>query len=363
MTKRKSRIHPVILSGGAGTRLWPLSRERRPKHLIQLTGETSLLQQAASRALDADRFAPITVIASAEHQAIIAEQLRSLDACLPTIVLEPVARNTAAAAAVAALVIGERDPAGILLLMPADHRILDVTTFLSAVDDATEAARKGLIVLFGVRPKAPATGYGYIRAGKFLFADTGVRTVGEFVEKPDERTAKAYIDSGEYLWNTGIFLLSAETLIAEMSIHAPEILGRARDALGNASRDPESVWLNRYAFERCPATSIDYAVMEKTSYAAVLPVDFDWTDVGSWSSLWEIAERDDDGNAVIGDVVSLATRDSYLRSEGPLVAAIGLEGAIVVAMKDVVLVADRKYDQRIKEIVEKLKTLGAIKTL
>jgi mannose-1-phosphate guanylyltransferase / mannose-6-phosphate isomerase len=349
------RIFPVILSGGAGTRLWPLSRESSPKQLLRLTAELTLLQQAALRILDAELFAPVIVIASAEHRYLIAEQLREIGIESPTIVLEPAARNTAAAAAVAALMVGDADPDALLLLMPADHRIGDADAFRRAVSVAEPAARLGYLSLFGVRPDRPATGYGYIHLGESIADSAGVNRVAAFVEKPDAATAARYLAEGEHLWNSGIFLLPVGTFLSEFERHEPELLGHARRALGRAERSADFVRLDADSFGCCRATSIDYAVMERTDRAAVVPVDFEWSDVGSWKSLLELAGQDAEGNAVIGEVFAEETRNSYLRSEGPLVATIGVENLIVVATPDAVLVAHKDRDQEIRKIVERLR--------
>jgi mannose-1-phosphate guanylyltransferase/mannose-1-phosphate guanylyltransferase/mannose-6-phosphate isomerase len=358
VTVATNRIFPILLSGGAGTRLWPLSRESRPKQLLPLTGDTTLLQQTALRAADAARFEPLTVIGSVNHRFLIAEQLRQVGARSPTIVLEPVPRNTGAAAAVAALLARRSRPDALLLIMPADHRIENTEAFLAAVDAGIDAASNGALVLFGMKPTAPATGYGYIRAGQALPGAESrlVRKVAAFVEKPDRETAEGYLQSGEYLWNSGIFLLPAGALLAEMARHAPEILRHAEDALERAIRDSDFLRLDEAKFRLCPSVSIDHAVMERTHRAAVVPADFGWTDVGSWSTLWDIALRDGAGNALFGDVLVENTKSSYIRSEGPLVATIGVDDLVVVATADAVLVANKGQDQEIRKIVERLRT-------
>lgn len=344
----------MLLSGGAGTRLWPLSREGLPKQFLPLGGDRTLLQQAALRVLD-PLFAPLTVIASAQHRFLIAEQLREIGVLSPTIALEPSARSTAAAAAIAALIVGRIDADGLLLLVPADHRIVDVAAFRAAVRVAAEAAQDGFLSLFGVTPDRPATGYGYIRVGQPLDDSSEARRVAAFVEKPDRATAEIYLRSGDHLWNSGIFLLPVPALIAELTRHEPEILSHARDALDRATRDEDFLRLDRPAFDRCKAMSLDHAVMERAERLAVIPVDFGWTDVGSWSTLAEMADRDAAGNTIVGDVLTEATRNSYVRSEGPLVATIGVEDLVVVATPDAVLVAHKDRDQDIKRIVDRLR--------
>ncbi|HEY8572893.1 mannose-1-phosphate guanylyltransferase/mannose-6-phosphate isomerase [Phenylobacterium sp.] len=347
------RIHPVILSGGAGSRLWPLSRESYPKQLLPLTGDHSLLQETALRAADPERFHPLIVIANAEHRFVIAEQLREIGARDPRIVLEPTARNTAAAVAVAALVASAQEAEALILVMPADHAIPDTQAFLAAIEGGLPAALQGQLVLFGIRPDSPATGYGYIRAGAPLAGRA--HRVDAFVEKPDLATAEAYLDSGDYSWNSGIFLLPAATLLAELHAHEPAVLSAARIALDAASQDLDFCRLDAAGFAASPSISIDYAVMERTARAAVVPSDFLWSDVGAWGALWGLAERDPSGNVAIGDVVAERTAGSYLRSEGPLVAVVGVEDLIVVATPDAVLVAGRHADQEVKALVDRLK--------
>ena len=356
MAVGRERIFPILLSGGAGTRLWPLSRESCPKQLLPLIGDATLLQQTARRVADRGRFEPLTVIASEQHRFVIAEQLRQIGAFSPRIVLEPVPRNTAAAAAVAAIVAGRACSEALLLIMPADHGIEDVKAFLAAVETATDAARDGAMVLFGMRPTSPATGYGYIRPGEARsgLASGCVPEVAAFVEKPDRATAERYVELG-YLWNSGIFLLRADVLIAELERFEPEILAAARNALERSVRDSDFLRLDAEAFARSPSLSVDYAVMERTSRAVVLAADFGWTDVGSWSTLWQMARRDEDGNALVGHVLAEGTTGCYIRSEGPLVATLGVEDLIVVATSDAVLVTRKDRDQESRRIVERLR--------
>jgi len=348
-----ARIFPVILSGGSGSRLWPLSRESFPKQLLPLTGAHTMLQETALRVADAAVFEPVTVIANAEHRFVIAEQLREIGQDSPTLVLEPVARNTAPAVAAAALIAAARDPEALILVMPADHAAPDKAGFLDAVRAGAPAARAGSLVLFGIQPDSPATGYGYIRAGDALLGQA--RKVEAFVEKPDLATAEVYLADGRYSWNSGIFLLPANAVIAELEAHEPAVIGAVREALASAKRDMDFLRLDADAFARIPSISIDYAVMERTANAAVVPSTLAWSDVGAWSALWGLAEQDASGNVEIGDTVAHDTRRSYLRSEGPLIATVGVEDLIVVATPDAVLVADRRKDQDVKQIVERLR--------
>jgi mannose-1-phosphate guanylyltransferase/mannose-6-phosphate isomerase len=347
------KIHPVILSGGSGSRLWPLSRESFPKQLLPLAGPNSMLQETALRVSDPAEFHPVIVVANAEHRFVIAEQLRNIGQAAPTLVLEPVARNTAPAVATAALIAAQDDPDALILVMPADHAIPDREGFLAAVRAGAPAARQGALVLFGVEPDSPATGYGYIRAGEVLLGEA--RRVAAFVEKPDLATAEGYLAQGGYSWNSGIFLLPVKVVLAELARHAPAVLEAARAALSGATRDMDFLRLDPAAFGASPSISIDYAVMERTAQAAVVPSSFTWSDVGAWSALWSLADRDAADNVLLGDTVACDTRRSYLRSEGPLIATVGVEDLIVVATPDAVLVADRRRDQDVKMLVERLR--------
>lgn len=339
--------------------MWPLSRESRPKQLLPLSGELTLVQQTVLRVADPAAFAPPLVIAGADHRFAIAEQIRAVGVDGARVLLEPVGRSTAPAAAAAALTLAaEHDPDALMLLMPADHLIADVEAFLAAVELGAVAASQGALVLFGVRPDSPATGYGYIRTGEAMTEAPGVNAVAAFVEKPDAERAAAYVAGGEHLWNSGIFLFSAGALIAATERHAPDVLTSARAAVEGAATDLDFVRLAPDAFAASPSISIDHAVMERTERAAVVPVDMGWCDLGAWSTLWACGAKDADGNVVAGDVMSVGARASYLRSEGPLIAAVGVENLIVVATTDAVLVADRTRDQDVKAVVDRLKAGG-----
>jgi mannose-1-phosphate guanylyltransferase/mannose-1-phosphate guanylyltransferase/mannose-6-phosphate isomerase len=343
----------VLLSGGAGSRLWPLSREGLPKQFLPLVSDRTLIQQTALRVSDPLLFEPIRVVASVNHRFLIAQQLQEVGVSSPTIVLEPSARNTAAAAAIAALIVEESDPGGLLLLVPADHRIADIEAFHAAVRIAAKTAAAGYLSLFGVTPDRPATGYGYIRVGEPIAG--GAHRVAAFVEKPDRDTAEAYLRGGHHLWNSGIFLLPAKVFIAELSRFEPELLAHARKSLELASRDADFLRLDQEAFDRCPSVAVDRAVMERSDRMAVVPVDCGWTDVGSWSTLADMAERDASGNTTVGEVFTEGTSNSYIRSDGPLVATVGVEDLIVVATSDAILVAHKDHDQDIKRIVDRLR--------
>ncbi len=276
-----------------------------------------------------------------------------MDAAPPTLVLEPVGRNTAAAVAVAALAAIRHDPAAIILVMPADHVIPDPVAFLAAVEAGLPAARRGDLVLFGIQPDEPQTAYGYIKGGETI--DGAARRVAAFVEKPDAATAEAYVADGAYYWNTGIFLLPAPSVVEELERHAPAVIAAARAALDAASSDMDFLRLDPEAFAASPSIAIDVAVMERTARAAVVPVDFVWSDVGAWSALWRLERRDADGNVEIGETLAEKTTGSYLRSEGPLIATVGVDDLVVVATPDAVLVARREADQGVKQVVERLK--------
>ena len=349
-----TRLIPVLLSGGSGTRLWPLSRETHPKQFQPLVGTDSLLQATWRRVAPlAGAGAPI-VVANEEHRFMVAEQLRLAGVVPSALLLEPVGRNTAPAIAVAALqaLSGGDDP--LLLVLPSDHVIGDEAGFRAAVEAAGPAAEAGALVTFGIVPTGPETGYGYMKAA----AGTGVRPVERFVEKPDLATAQAYVAGGDHFWNSGMFLFRASRYLAELERFSPAIVAAARAAFAGARRDADFLRLDRDAFAACPADSIDYAVMEKTDAAAVLPIDVGWNDVGSWSALWEIADQDPDGNAHHGDVIALGCRNTLAWGGRRLVTLLGVDDLIVVDTDDALLVAARDRVQQVKDIVARLKAEG-----
>ena len=346
-------IVPVILSGGSGTRLWPLSRSLYPKQLLPLTGDGTMLQETVRR-LDGleDLGAPV-VVCNEEHRFLVAEQLRQIETFPSAMILEPVGRNTAPAAAVAAARILEQGGKGedpVLLVLPADHVIRDAAAFRAAVAQGSEAAKAGKLVTFGIRPGEPHTGYGYIRAS----AGEGPVAVEEFVEKPDAETAARYMESGDYYWNSGMFMFRASRYIAELREHRPDIVKACVAAVAGAKPDLDFLRLAKEAFENCPADSIDYAVMEKTKDAMVVPLDAGWSDVGSWSSLWEASDHDGEGNVKVGDVIVSDTENCYLYSTDRLVATVGLQDCIVVETKDAVLVAPKGRGEDVKMLVDQL---------
>jgi mannose-1-phosphate guanylyltransferase/mannose-6-phosphate isomerase len=348
-------IYPVILSGGSGTRLWPMSRALYPKQLLALAGEQSLLQQTALRVPPDAGFAPPLVVANEEHRFIIAEQLREIGVTPAALMLEPVGRNTAPAACIAALRLAVADPDAVMLVMPSDHAIADTDAFRAATGRAAASARAGHLATFGIAPERAETGFGYIARGQPVGDPaSGAFAVAGFVEKPDAATAERYVASGDYFWNSGIFLFPAALYLAEIARLCPEMLAACKKALAGACVDSDFVRLDKAAFSACPADSIDYAVMEHTSRAAVVPVAMGWSDLGSWDALWEMQNKDAGGNALSGNVVAEATRNCYLRSEAGLVAAIGVEDLVVVATDDAVMVAPRGRTQEVKQLVARL---------
>jgi mannose-1-phosphate guanylyltransferase/mannose-6-phosphate isomerase len=350
---RVTDLQPVLLSGGSGTRLWPLSREAYPKQFLPLAGKDTMLQATWSRVAPLAQARPI-VVAGEDHRFLVAEQLRQMGAPGPAIVLEPAARNTAPAIAAAALQALEEGDGGdpLLLVLPSDHVVRDVEAFRRAVLAATPAAEAGALVTFGIVPTAPETGFGYIQAE--AGGSGGVRRVGRFVEKPDAATAQRYLAEGGYYWNSGMFLFRASRYLAELGRFRPDILEGARAAFAGARRDGDFIRLDRDAFAATPAESIDYAVMERTDAAMVLPVDIGWNDVGSWSALWDVAERDADGNAHHGDVIAVDSRNSYAYARR-LVALVGVDDVVVVETDDAVLVARKDKVQQVKDVVARLK--------
>jgi len=352
-----SAIHPVILSGGTGSRLWPLSRSLFPKQLLALAGERSLIQDTVLRTEGAG-FAPPLIVCNTEHRFLIAEQMREAGIVPQAIVLEPVGRNTAPAAAIAALMVAAAEPEALILLMPADHIVRNRTSFLNAVDRAVLAAEENHLVTFGITPDAPETGYGYIRRASALPDMTDCFAVARFVEKPDAATAAGYVASGDYDWNSGMFLFKANAFLGELERLEPDLLSHCRDAFARGRKDLDFFRLEAESFAKAKAISIDYAVMERTDKAAVVPVEMGWSDVGSWEALWAAATRDEFGNVTKGDVLHHGARNCYLRSEGPLVAAVGVEDIVVVATQDAVLVSHKSASQDVKRIVEQLERSG-----
>lgn len=350
-------LHPVILSGGSGTRLWPLSRQNQPKQFLSLIGDHSLFQETVLRASKLpDAQAPITVCAD-DHRFMVGEQLQAIGVRSGGILLEPVARSTAPAIAAAALHALAGDADALLLVMPADHLIEDEAAFRDAVAAAMRLGDESWLVAFGIRPDYAETGYGYILRGEALGPD-GYR-IERFVEKPDQATAERYLAEGTYAWNSGMFLFRARSYLDELARLAPAIHAAAQAAFASAGADLDFLRLGQDAFASSPSDSIDYAVMEKTDRAAVVPVSCGWSDIGSWSSLWSVAERDADGNRHEGDVISVDTRDSLVRaSDRRMIATLGVEDLVIVDTADATLVARKDRVQDVKIIVDRLKVAG-----
>jgi mannose-1-phosphate guanylyltransferase len=349
---------PVIMAGGTGSRLWPLSRTLYPKQFMTLNGEDSMLQTSLKRLQGLDT-SPVIIITNEEHRFIVAEQVRLTGEQPGAIILEPVGRNTAPAVALAALEALSRDEDPTLLIMAADHVIDDVSAFQETVKKAEEIAQEGKLVTFGISPTSAETGYGYIRVEGLVTElqkdEITSYPVAEFVEKPDLATAQSYLESGKYFWNSGMFMFKARRYLEELENFHPEILQSCRAAMKNTSRDLEFHRIDETEFAACPNDSIDYAVMEKTSDAYVVPLNVNWNDIGSWSALWEIAIKDENDNVIKGDVICHDTQNCYVNTTGKLVATVGLKDIIVVNTKDAVLVATKDKVQNVKKIVEILK--------
>ncbi|NQV99379.1 MAG: mannose-1-phosphate guanylyltransferase/mannose-6-phosphate isomerase [Rhodospirillales bacterium] len=350
-------IYPVILSGGAGTRLWPVSRHLKPKQFHPLVSDQSLFSQTLVRVNDR-RFAAPTVICNADHRFLVAEEFRAADKQAQAIVLEPAPRNTAPAIAAAAFLLAEIDPQLIMAVLPSDHVIGDTTAFYEAVDCAANAAAQGKLATFGISPTRAETGYGYIQAGATIDGWDGAMALDRFVEKPDAATAQSYLDAGCYYWNSGMFVFRVCDFLGELQSHAPEVWRQTRNAVAQRQDEAGFIRLDATAFAAAPAISVDYAVMEKTRQAVVIPSDFGWSDVGSWMSLRENGTPDLAGNVILGDVVLYDTKTSYVQSDRQLAVVIGMEDTIVVATDDAILIAPATRDQDVRLAVEALKQQG-----
>ena len=342
-------LHPVILSGGSGTRLWPLSRENYPKQLLCLTGEQTLLQQTVCRLGNLENVAPPVFVCNEEHRFLVAEQMHELGRAPADIVLEPAGRNTAPALTLAALALRAQHGDALMLVMPADHVIQDTGKFHGALRAGMKHAAAGRLVTFGIVPTSPETGYGYIRKGKD-------DAVAAFVEKPDAETARQYLESGDYYWNSGIFMMLASVWLAELERLRPDILAACTNAYSQGSRDSDFYRVGKDAFLRCPADSIDYAVMEKTDRAAVVPLDAGWSDIGAWSALWEISTQDERGNVLQGDVFAHATQNALVIAQHRFVATVGVDNLVVIETPDAVLVMHKDQAQHVREVVKRLKS-------
>ncbi|MHA1598294.1 MAG: mannose-1-phosphate guanylyltransferase/mannose-6-phosphate isomerase [Alphaproteobacteria bacterium] len=355
-------IHPVILSGGSGTRLWPLSRKHFPKQLLALSSEHTLLQETLKR-VSGNGYQPPVVICNTQHRFIVAEQIRDSKTDVNTVILEHIGRNTAPAAAVAALVLAEEDPDAIILMLPSDHIIENGEAFAKAVETATLAAQNGHLVTFGIEASNPETGYGYILRGAELDDAPGAYKVDRFIEKPDLDKAQEMLDAGGHSWNSGMFLFRADSYLDELKRLQPEIFDTCSQAVAANIRDIDFRRLDEEIFEKCPSLSIDYAVMEHTGNAAVVPVDIGWNDIGAWSAMWEISDKDADGNVLKGDVVVAESSGNYLQSSGPLIAALGLTDMVVVMTDDAVLVTTKDHAQNVGVIVDELKKKNRVEHL
>jgi len=344
-------LTPIIMAGGSGTRLWPLSRRMLPKQFLPLTGENSMLQETLLRLNGLECASPV-VVCNSEHRFLVAEQLQQIDEPGGSIILEPVGRNTAPAIAVAALQAMKQDDDPLLLVLAADHIIAEQAPFHAAIRQAEQLAMEGNLVTFGIVPEAPETGYGYIRRGEKLC--DGYK-VAQFVEKPDAATAQKYLSSGDYYWNSGMFLFRASRYLAELEQFQPDIFAACRAAVEQGQEDLDFFRLDKAAFSACPSDSIDYAVMEKTASAAMVSLDAGWNDIGSWSALWEIDDKDKHNNAMHGDVMLFDTSDSLVHAESRLVTTVGVDNLVIIETKDAVLVADKDQAQNVKQIVENLR--------
>lgn len=350
ITAKENGLIPVIMSGGSGTRLWPLSRHARPKQFLTLTSAYSLLQETVLRLQGLNTEQPI-VICNEDHRFLVAEQLRQLEQ-KSTILLEPVGRNTAPAIALAAFKACQEDKTAILLVLAADHLIQKRDIFQQVVNDALPLAKQGYLVTFGIVPTSPETGYGYIEQGKQI--TNNAYKVSRFVEKPDQITAEQYVQTKSYCWNSGMFMFSAEKYLEELKIFCPDIYQACFKAMQHQQQDMDFTRIDKQAFIDCPANSIDYAVMEKTDRAVMIPLDAGWTDIGSWSALWDVAEKDAQGNSIKGDVVIEQTENTLIYADNRLVTTLGVSDLVIVETKDAVLVAHKDKIQQVKNVVDKL---------
>lgn len=355
-------VKPVILSGGSGTRLWPLSRQLYPKQLLPLVGDQTLLQDTITRLENFPNVSDtVTVICNDAHRFLVAEQLREINVKADALLLEPVGRNTAPALTLAAIANRESGQDDILLVMPADHVIQDTKTFQLILSEGTVLAEQGMLVTFGIVPTKAETGYGYIKQGSSI--DDGSFVIEQFVEKPDETTAQKYLDSGDFLWNSGMFMMKSSIWLEQIGQHAPDILIACEKAYADGKEELDFYRIDDEAFTACPSDSIDYAVAEKmvsdaNTKAAVVRLDAGWSDVGAWAELWNIGDKDEAGNVTHGDVVAINSENSMLHSQQRLIAAVGLKDTIVVETADAILVAHRDQVQDVKQVVEWIKSEG-----
>jgi len=354
-------IIPVILSGGTGSRLWPMSRELNPKQFLSLCSEQTMLQETMTRLEGITEIAAPVVVCNEEHRFLVAQQMRDIGVAVDKIILEPIGRNTAPAICAAAEYIQGKDSddktAGddVMLILAADHVIQNKEVFHQVVESGYRVAQQGQLVTFGIVPHKAETGYGYIKRAEFFAQNENAHKVAQFVEKPDLDTARKYLDSGEYYWNSGMFMFKASSILQELEVLSADIYKSVKSAVLKGAKDLDFCRLEVDAFTASPSDSIDYAVMEKTDKAVVLPLDADWNDVGSWSALWEVKSRDTDGNVILGDVLKHDLSNSYVHAEERMVAAIGMDNCVIIETADAVLVADKSRSQDVKEIVNQLK--------
>jgi len=350
------QIIPVILSGGSGTRLWPLSRKQYPKQYLPLVGDNTMLQETILHLNGLDNLADPIIVCNADHRFLVAEQCQQVDIQNPTILLEPVGRNTAPAIAAAALQSINGSDDAVLLVLSADHVIQDVDAFHQAINIASQQAQEGKLVTFGIVPTDANTGYGYIKSS--ADSNDGAHKVEEFVEKPDLKTAESYLEQGNYLWNSGMFMFKATTLINELTVHSLDIVNSVSDAVNNAAQDLDFIRLDKQAFESSPSDSIDYALMEKSDNVVVVPLDAKWNDIGAWSALHDIGTKDANGNVIKGDVITQDTTNTYINANHHMVATIGVDNLIIVDTADATFIATQDKAQEVKSIVESLQTKG-----
>jgi len=346
------QIIPVILSGGSGTRLWPLSRKEYPKQYLPLAGDNTMLQETILRLSGLDNLVDPIIVCNADHRFLVAEQCQQIDIKSPTILLEPVGRNTAPAIAAAALQSLKETDDAVLLVLSADHVIQDVDAFHKAINIASQQAQDSKLVTFGIVPTDANIGYGYIKSSKDNTDDA--YKVEEFVEKPDLKTAQSYLEQGNYLWNSGMFMFKADVLVNELTVHSPNIVASVKDAINNAEQDLDFIRLDRQAFESSPSDSIDYALMERSDNVVVVPLDAGWNDIGSWASLHDIGIKDTNGNVIKGDVITQDTTNTYINANHHMVATIGVDNLIIVDTPDATFVATQDKAQEVKSIVESL---------
>ncbi len=348
---------PVLLCGGVGSRLWPLSREARPKQYLNLVGHQSMLQQTLERLIGLDAAATV-VVCNENHRFLVAEQLRDLGQERATIVLEPEGKNTAPAITLAALSALAKEDDPTLLILPADHYVGDCEALKASICEGTAHADQGRFVTFGIQPRHPETGYGYIEVGEAISGTAAI--LERFVEKPDEHTAAQYVDSGKFLWNSGMFMFKARALLEALGKYQPTMLSICEEAIRSASLDFDFVRPDKHIFGSCPSDSIDYAVMEHIEDGVVVALDCEWSDLGAWSTVWEVSPKDKLGNHVSGDVILEQTRNTYVKSESRLVAACGVNDLIIVESADAVMVADRDSAQDVKTLVTSLRAAGRL---